>query len=80
MSQYLNTLGYLFYPILFWSTGKLIVSLAGQRIFIHGAAATPLHLIECLVDHGKKAGLSDVEIMHIHTEGPGLYNNIEYQG
>ena len=52
----------------------------GQRIFIHGAAATPLHLIECLVEHGKKAGLSDVEIMHIHTEGPGLYNDPQYQG
>lgn len=65
-----------------WKTGMEAVQVvqSGQRIFIHGAAATPLHLIECLVEHGKKAGLTDVEIMHIHTEGPGLYNNIEYQG
>ena len=56
------------------------LSFLGQRIFIHGAAATPLHLIECLCEHGKKAGLSDVEIMHIHTEGPGLYNDPQYQG
>lgn len=53
---------------------------SGQRVFIHGAAATPVHLIEAMCHHGKKAGIRDVEVMHIHTEGPGLYNKPEYDG
>ncbi|KAL4220925.1 hypothetical protein ACF0H5_019191 [Mactra antiquata] len=51
---------------------------SGQRIFIHGAAATPCHLIEAMCHHGKRADVRDVEVMHIHTEGPGLYNDPEY--
>ncbi|MBL9077250.1 MAG: acetyl-CoA hydrolase/transferase family protein [Planctomycetes bacterium] len=47
-----------------------------QRVFVHGAAATPLQLLHALA---RRAGeLQDVELVHLHTEGaapcaaPGL--------
>ena len=49
-------------------------------MFVHGAAATPIRLVEAMTQHGKKAGLKNVELMHIHTEGPGSYNAPEYEG
>ncbi|KAK3604483.1 hypothetical protein CHS0354_019078 [Potamilus streckersoni] len=53
---------------------------SGHRVFIHGAAATPIKLIEAMTSHGKAIGIRNVEIIHIHTEGPGLYNKPEYEG
>lgn len=53
---------------------------SGFRVFIHGAAATPVPLIEAMCQHGLKAGLTDVELLHIHTEGPGTYNKPEFEG
>ncbi|XP_052081748.1 4-hydroxybutyrate coenzyme A transferase-like [Mytilus californianus] len=53
---------------------------SGFRVFVHGAAATPVPLIEALCQHGLKAGLRNVELLHIHTEGPGTYNKPEYEG
>ncbi|XP_052819731.1 4-hydroxybutyrate coenzyme A transferase-like [Mya arenaria] len=63
-----------------WKTAEEAVQViqSGQRVFIHGAAATPVHLIQAMCDHGKRADIRDVEVMHIHTEGPGLYNEPEY--
>ncbi|WAR14420.1 CAT2-like protein [Mya arenaria] len=57
-----------------WKTAEEAVQViqSGQRVFIHGAAATPVHLIQAMCDHGKRADIRDVEVMHIHTEGPGL--------
>ncbi len=40
----------------------------GQRVFIHGAAATPRALLRELVAQAPR--LSNVELIHIHTEGP----------
>lgn len=54
--------------------------LTDSRVYVHGAAATPVKLVEAMTEHGKKAGLRNVEIMHIHTEGPGTYNKPEYEG
>lgn len=51
-----------------------------MKVFIHGAAATPVPVVEAMCKHGKNAGLRDVELMHIHTEGPGTYNKPEYKG
>lgn len=38
----------------------------GQRIFVHGAAATPTPLLEALV---QRTDLSDVRLYHLHLEG-----------
>ena len=51
---------------------------SGMRIFIHGQAATPLHLIEALIDHAKKNQLKEIELLHLHTVGPATYANPEY--
>ncbi|MCY2686172.1 acetyl-CoA hydrolase/transferase family protein [Salinimicrobium sp. TH3] len=49
----------------------------GDRVFFQGAAMTPNILIEALVDRYKE--LKDVEIFHIHTEGPARYTQIPYR-
>lgn len=42
-----------------------------QRIFIHGGAATPLALIEALVQ--RASTLTQIELMHLHTMGTSTY-------
>lgn len=54
--------------------------ISDSRVYVHGAAATPVKLVEAMTEHGKKAKLRNVEIMHIHTEGPGTYHKPEYEG
>jgi 4-hydroxybutyrate CoA-transferase len=44
---------------------------SGQRVFVHGAAATPNFLIEELVRQADR--LRDVELIHLHTEGDAQY-------
>ena len=44
---------------------------SGSRVFVHGGAATPLRLIDALVDDA--ARLRDVELLHLHTVGPARY-------
>ena len=51
-----------------------------MRVFVHSAAATPIPLVNAMCKWGKKAGLKDVEVIHIHTEGPGEYAEPEYDG
>jgi acyl-CoA hydrolase len=40
---------------------------SGQRVFVHGAAATPTPLLEALA---RRTDLRDVRLYHLHTEGP----------
>ena len=49
---------------------------SGQRIFVHGGAATPQRLLDGLVEHA--ARLRDVELIHLHTEGPATYADRAY--
>ena len=42
---------------------------SGQRIYLQCAAATPEVLLEALVDRAPE--LQDVEVVHLHCEGPG---------
>lgn len=49
---------------------------SGDRIYLHSVAAAPQHLIQELV---RQAGrLRDVEIVHLHTEGPAPYAQPEF--
>jgi 4-hydroxybutyrate CoA-transferase len=50
----------------------------GERIFIHGGAATPAKLVEALV--ARNNDLKNAEVVHLHTEGPALYAQPEYAG
>lgn len=48
---------------------------SGQRVFVHGAAMTPLPLVDAL---SSRAGeLRDIEFLHIHTEGDAPYTRTE---
>ena len=49
---------------------------SGHRIFIQGAAMTPVKLIEALC--GRYKELNDVEILQIHTEGEAKYTKEPY--
>lgn len=50
---------------------------SGQRIFIHGGAATPLRLIEGLMQQAPR--LENVELIHLHTMGPAAYADARYE-
>jgi acyl-CoA hydrolase len=49
---------------------------SGQRVFVHGAAATPLRLLDALV--ARASELRDVELIHLHTAGPARYADPAY--
>ena len=49
---------------------------SGQRVFVHGACATPLALVDALV--ADAARLRDVELIHLHTSGPAAYAKAAY--
>lgn len=49
---------------------------SNQRLFIHGAAATPTPLITELIRQSER--LTNVEIVHMHTEGSATYGQPEY--
>ena len=49
-------------------------------MYVHGTSATPIPLLEAMAEHGKKAGLKNVQVIHIHAEGPGSYTKPEYDG
>lgn len=49
---------------------------SGQRIFIHGGAATPQRLIDALVEQADR--WQDLELIHLHTHGPATYANPKY--
>jgi 4-hydroxybutyrate CoA-transferase len=44
---------------------------SGQRVFLHSVAAAPQRLIAALVTRAPE--LRDVELVHLHTEGPAPY-------
>lgn len=65
-----------------WTTAEEAVQVltSGMKVFVHGCAATPLVLLEAAAKHGIAARLRDVEMIHIHTEGPGICVQPEYKG
>lgn len=49
---------------------------SGDRVFIHGVAAAPRVLIEAMTARADE--LRNVEIVHLHTEGPAPYSLPEH--
>lgn len=49
---------------------------SGERVFIHGAAMTPLSLIAALCT--RKTELQGIELVHIHTEGMTPYTGEDF--
>ncbi len=50
----------------------------GDRVYIHGAGATPQALVQAMVDRADE--LQDIEIYHLHTEGQARYLEPQYEG
>ena len=50
----------------------------GDRVFLHGSAATPIHIIKALLQRHKE--LENVELVSITTLGDIDFNRVEYQG
>lgn len=48
------------------------------RVFVHGAAATPLSLLAALMANAARC--SELELMHLHTMGEAVYCRPEYAG
>jgi len=49
------------------SPSEVVASIqSGMTVYLHGAAATPLPLVEALA---ARTDLRDVRIVHLHTEG-----------
>ncbi|XP_014663113.1 PREDICTED: 4-hydroxybutyrate coenzyme A transferase-like [Priapulus caudatus] len=65
-----------------WRTADEAVTVikSHDKVFVHGAAATPIPLLEAMAKHGLKSGVKHVEVMHIHTEGEAIYSRPEYEG
>lgn len=49
---------------------------SGQRVFVQGGAATPHHLLECLM--GRRDELREVELVSISLQGSGAISAPEY--
>lgn len=52
---------------------ELEVVKSGDRVFVHGSAATPIHLLKALF--ARKEHLRNVELVSITTLGDGLFND-----
>lgn len=51
---------------------------ATGTLFLHGAAATPLPLVKELVSQADR--FKNLEIIHLHTSGPGEYADAKFAG
>lgn len=51
-----------------------------QTVFSQGAAATPVALLTAMTEVGKKKGLKNITVCHMHTEGPAAYTDPSCEG
>ncbi len=64
-------------PIRYLSAEEAIkVIKSGKRVFIHGSAATPLHLLRAMI--ARKDELRDVELVSISTLGQGIFDDPDF--
>ena len=61
-----------------WKTLEESVNIikSGDRVFVHGGAATPKHLVKAMTQRAPE--LRGVEVVHLHTEGEAPYARPEY--
>ncbi|KAM7535690.1 hypothetical protein Aperf_G00000104294 [Anoplocephala perfoliata] len=52
----------------------------GAKVFVHGGAATPTLLVQELHRYVMSNNIKDVQLFHIHTEGPFPFNDPECVG
>ncbi len=64
-------------PTYMTAAGAVQMVQSGNRVFLHGSAATPVHLIEALLARHQE--LEDVELVSITNLGPLDFNKPEYR-
>lgn len=52
----------------------------GNTVFVQGAAATPIELLDAMTEFGKEKQLKDVTVAHMHTEGNAGYHDASCEG
>ncbi|SMO45402.1 acetyl-CoA hydrolase/transferase family protein [Gracilimonas mengyeensis] len=50
---------------------------SGDRVYVHGISANPVQLLNAMVD--RHSELKNVELIHLHTEGPAPYADEKYR-
>jgi acyl-CoA hydrolase len=69
----------MFRDIKYVSAGKAIQNISsGNRVFIHGSAATPLTLLQALAN--RKDELKDVELVSMSTYGGEIFSDPQFAG
>nr|XP_006812038.1 PREDICTED: uncharacterized protein LOC100372560 [Saccoglossus kowalevskii] len=65
-----------------WQTVEEAVSVikSNDNVYIHGAAATPITLVNAMTEYGAENNLTNIKLFHIHTEGIAPYTRPEYEG
>jgi len=51
-----------------------------DRVHLSSVAVTPHHLVEAMVERGRRKEFKNVRIHHIHTEGAAPYADPEFEG
>lgn len=65
-----------------WTTAKeaMVDLKSGNTVFVQGAAATPLPLLDAMTDFGRENKLQNVTVCHMHTEGNAGYHDASCEG
>ncbi|XP_022918145.1 succinyl-CoA:acetate/propanoyl-CoA:succinate CoA transferase [Onthophagus taurus] len=53
---------------------------SGNTVFVQGAAATPVPLLDAMTEVGKQKKLKDITVCHMHTEGNAGYHDKSCEG
>lgn len=53
---------------------------SGANIYVQGIAATPTVLLQALCDHANAADLKNINLYHMHLEGPAPWVDDKYGG
>jgi len=51
-----------------------------DHVYLHGVAATPTVLLQAMTKHAKNNKLHNIEVMHIHIEGPAPHTEPDCEG
>jgi acyl-CoA hydrolase len=65
-------------PIFITAEEAVKIIKSGDRVFVHGSAATPVHLLQALF--ARKDELSGVELVSITTLGNGIFHQEDFTG
>lgn len=51
----------------------MLFIIPGQTVFVQGAAATPVPLLDAMTGVGMSGSMKDIKVVHMHTEKEAKY-------